>query len=128
MYGVPKVCKTVKDFERVHELAKAGKLPRERGVDPKELVKKQWQGLQNSHYHYVFDRVLDEDGEKDGKSPDYKKEKDGKSPDYKEVREVKEDGSTERRQFKLKENPSGKIFKLGYDPDDVQAKIEELGG
>lgn len=110
MYGVPKICKTANDFERIHELAKQGKLPQEQ-------VKKHWDGLLGTSQHYVFDRVLG-----DTEDPD------GSSPDYVVVENELEDGSIERRQHKLAENPEGAIFKLGYSVSDVNQKISELGG
>jgi hypothetical protein len=110
MYGVPKTLNTRADFDRVHDLAKAGRLPA-------EGVKKYWQGLLSGKDHYVFDRIL-----ADGEDPD------GTPPDYIVLNVEQDDGTTERRQQKLMENPDARIFKLGYTAADVETKISELGG
>lgn len=109
MHGMPKRLNTKADFERVHALTKAGKIP------VKEMIK-QWNGLYNSRNKYAFDRTLSED-----ENPD------GGEPDYRVMTEEREDGTVLRQQFKLEENPSGRIFKLGYTVNEVQAKLTELG-
>ncbi len=108
MYGVPKICKTAKDLERIHEMAKQGKLPREQ-------VKNYWRGLLNNRQRYVFDRILS-----DTEDPD------GNPPDYIVLENELDDGTTERRQHKLEENSDALIFRLGYTVSQVENKISEL--
>lgn len=108
MIGTPRVCKTASDYERIYQMAKEGKLP-------KQEVLNHLQGLLNTREKYVFDRVL-EDSE----------EPDGDSPQYTVVERELEDGTVERRQNKLEEDPNGRIFKLGFSVENIQKRIDDL--
>ena len=108
MIGVPRVCKTKQDYERIHQMAKDGKLH-------KEEVLRHLRGLLGTKDHYVFDRLLG-----DSEEPD------GETPEYIVVEHEKDDGTVERRQNKLTENPKGRIFKLGFTESGVRQMISEL--
>lgn len=103
MRGFPKHLNTKEDYEYIRQHF------------PKDLWKREYQSLLDTHYGWFFDRVLekDEEGLTDGTHKV-------------ETAQLEMEGhDTIHYQYVFRANPESKLLKIGYSEDEVKAILTE---
>ena len=103
MKGFPKQLNSKKDYENVvNDFGYCAK------------TKEAYQALLDTNKHYVFDRELATESDRDGATPDYK------------VMSEEQPDETERIvQYKLADNPDSKLKELGLMVSEVEEVINQ---
>ena len=109
MIGIPRVLQTKADFDDMEAMVKLGEV---RAAD----LAKHYKGLLECRYTYVFDKILNSDGDSDA---------DGDMPDYCHAVDPESEQIT---QLKRVEDPSARAITLGFTWDYIESRIKSLSG